>query len=784
MRNRKSALIVRALPLMIAAAYAGSAFADEVKLEEIIVTAQKRVERLQDVPISISAIGGAQLETRGIEGAANLNGLVPNVTIKAAAPGGGLIAAVSIRGLNQGQPAIWADPAVGMYMDGVFVGKNQGSLFDMADLERVEVLRGPQGTLFGRNTEGGAINFITRKPSGQFSGNVGLELGNRGRHVERVSIDLPKVGAMSLSFALRNEIQDGWVDNPNGKAWGSKDRQGARLAANFDISPKFKVDYAYDRSDIDETPTAVSLLSATGYNALYTRLNGAGTTDSFFGMILRPQLQARASSEYPTSVASNAGTKYFQKLDVDGHMLTATYELNPQNTLKYIGAYRKMHYQDSTDLDGTPIHVFNAGKDTNYSTYSHEFQLIGSAEKLNYVLGYYQFKDDGNTFTRQSGLFYNFGFDPRGAYYQSPYYRVTTDAKAVFAQADYKVTDALTATVGYRRTVEEKGGEIWRVYNTSSFGMPGPNTPVATSAGAAYGSIQYIPGFTPQSNTASFSATTPVLALAYRLNENVNVFGRMAKGFRSGGFSLEAASAAAAMKPFNPERSTAYELGVKTNFWNGKGQMNATVFHTDITNFHVSKLPVGGTTPVIENAGKVKLQGLEVEGVFALAPGWKLQAGYGFLETKVLEAEQFNQFGALINAAGNSVTGYGPRHQINLALDGRLAKTAFGTLRGIVDYTYSAKYYNYSGQRTSQGWEVAVGNSTEESLMPALTTVNARLLLAGIPVGGSGEAEASLWVRNLTDRQQMNGHIDVGGFYRIAGWTEPRTYGVSFGYKW
>lgn len=261
------------VPLLIAVVFGSSAHADEGKLEEVIITAQKRAERLQDVPISISAISGSQLETRGLESARSIDGIVPNVTIKSA-PSTGLIAATSIRGLSSGQPSIWADPSVGLYLDGVFVGKNQGSLFDIADLERIEVLRGPQGTLFGRNTEGGAINFVTRKPSGTFSGNVGIEVGNYGRHVERVSIDLPKVGITSLSFALRNEEQDGWLKNNVGQAFNSKNRQAARLAANFDISPRFKIDYAYDTSHINETPPGMTLMDSTGYGKYYAASQG------------------------------------------------------------------------------------------------------------------------------------------------------------------------------------------------------------------------------------------------------------------------------------------------------------------------------------------------------------------------------------------------------------------------------------------------------------------------------------------------------------------------------
>ncbi|MBL0122984.1 MAG: TonB-dependent receptor [Betaproteobacteria bacterium] len=171
MATNKSKWVVRALPMLIASIYAGGTMAQE-QLEAIVVTAQKRQEKLQDVPISITAISGAQLEARGIEGIANLNAVAPNMAFRSN-PGSDLISTVILRGSGTGQPAIWVDPAVGMYLDGVYIGKSQGSVFDVVDIERVEVLRGPQGTLFGRNTEGGAVNLVSRRPTGDWSGSVG-----------------------------------------------------------------------------------------------------------------------------------------------------------------------------------------------------------------------------------------------------------------------------------------------------------------------------------------------------------------------------------------------------------------------------------------------------------------------------------------------------------------------------------------------------------------------------------------------------------------------------------
>ena len=239
----ESKLAVKLLPLAIGLIYgsvavaAGENNASQTtdKLETVVITAQKRKEKILDVPLAVTAISGEQLEARGIEGPKGLSGVIPNLNMSNT-PVSGLIAAVGMRGISSGQPSIWADPSVGLYVDGVFVGKNMGALFDLVDIEQLEALRGPQGTLFGKNTEAGAINFVTRKPSGIFGGNFGVELGNFNRKLERISVDLAKMGNLSLSVAARNETQDGFVANPNGKAWGDKNRKAARIAARLEAS--------------------------------------------------------------------------------------------------------------------------------------------------------------------------------------------------------------------------------------------------------------------------------------------------------------------------------------------------------------------------------------------------------------------------------------------------------------------------------------------------------------------------------------------------------------------
>ena len=747
---------LRTLPFLISVAFASNAFAQQA-LEEVVVSAQKRTERIQDVPISITAISGQALENRKIEGAADLQGAAPNLNV-VAAPVSGLIAATTIRGLGTGQPSIWADPGVGMYVDGVFVGKNQGALLDMLDLERVEILRGPQGTLFGRNTTGGAVNFVTRQPSGEFSGNVGFEIGNYGRKVEKISIDLPKIdNTLSLGFAARRENQDGWLANPNAtEKWGNRDREAYKVGAKFDISKDTKFYYSFDRSNINETTTPMSLIKTTGYCSY---VSVPGCYPSYFAGISG----AMASSlqvGLPTSTSSTPGYAPNQNLAVTGHTWVAETAVNANNTIKYIGSYRDMAYKDVGDYDGTTVNTFAGIRSTSCQTHSHELQLIGSTKDIKYVGGLYYFTDNGRTVQDQIGAF--FTFNPLAPMKRQTNFGVGTEAKAAYGQVDYSVNEKTTATVGLRYTDEKKNGSIDR----SGLGAIS-GTPVITTTGDA---------------SASFQSWTPTVALSYKLNPNNMVFGRISKGFKSGGFPLEAGTASAALTPFQPEKSTSYEIGAKGA--GGSASYAATAYMAKLDNQQISFLPVGSTSPIITNAGKSTYEGIELEGALKVTADTKLAAGYSYLHA------QFDQFmanglsGQTVDAASNLVIGYAPKHTFNLTADSAWGSTGYGKLKSLIEYRIVSSYYNYNANKSLTAANAIAGNLAADSKMPALGVVNARLTLADVPVGGPGKGDVSLWVKNLTDKQVMQNMMDVSGYYQVGYWSAPRTFGASFNYKW
>ena len=766
MVNKRSKLIMRVLPMLIASAYASVALAED-KVEEVVVTAQKRKEKLSEVPISITAISGAQLETRGIEGVGNLNALAPNLMFKPN-PGNDLISTVALRGSVTGQPAIWVDPSVGMYVDGVYVGKSQGSVFDVMELERVEVLRGPQGTLFGRNTEGGAINMVSRRPTGVWGGSVGLDIGNRSHYTERVALDLPKMGIASVSVAYRKEDQKGWAKNATGPDLGKVDKEAYRLAAKLDITKDFVVNYAYDNSNIDNTPTVTSLYATSGWSGTFPSTFGA-----FLGGAIQTAYAPYVTTSRPTNVSTNdGGFGIWEKSKTEGHALELDYKLSDRNSLKYIYATRKMSYNDAQDIDGTPVNTvagFWGGqvyyhRDTTYKQESHELQWVGNTDRLKYVGGLYYFEDAGTTIGPQNMTVF---FGPAAAPRHSDY-AANTKAKAIYGQVDYSLTDKWTATAGMRRTIETKSG--W-TYNYTTTGFDGPF--LATV-------------FPKTSYEATFTGNTPMFALAYKWDETTNVFARLAKGFKSGGFSGELLNATVTT-PYKPQTSLSAEMGIKKAFAGNRAQLSASVFQSKITDQQVTQLVPATTQSFLTNAGKSTYQGLELEGSIIPTDGWKVQASYGYLATKFNEyIDNALNLGAgrpLIDTAGNKEAGYAPKHTFSFNVDGRLAQTAWGTLRGIVDYTYTASSLLYSSNKDLAAANAGGSYSVAMETMPAYSVINARLLLAGVPMSGPGTADVSFWVKNLTDEKKQIQGIDFG-MMRTANWQQPRTYGLSMNYKW
>ena len=715
-----------------------------VTLDTIEVTAQRRKQRLVDVPVAVTAMTQDQVEARGIQRLDDLNSLAPGLQVSRS-PANTTISQLTIRGSSQINPAIYWDPAVGVYLDGVYIGKAQGSIFNIVDIAGVEVLRGPQGTLYGRNTIAGTINFITREPSGIFSGRAGIEYGNLNAQVLHASMDLPRLAIADITLGVRSERRDPWVTTtPTSPTDGMNNRHndGAHFATVLDIAPGVEALYRLDWSETDQTNTALQLVRSDDAN-------------------LQPYV---AKKRRPTADL-NAPSAELAK--VQGHSLSFTWEFNETNSIKAITGYRKVKWVDKLDLDGSPRDTARSQRHTDYEQLSQDLNVSGSGSLWNYTAGVYYFEDDGFTnnpiYVELMGA--PLDFDSR--------YGAQSKAWAGYGQFDWRPLEPLTVAAGARYTTEKK--DLDRVWGFRSNQSQPYN--------------YYMPeGY--RAPGATFTATTPMASVAWRFNPQLNVYARYAEGFKSGGFNGEysdfipPADAQSNQRetntPFRPEKQKSIELGAKTSFLDGKALVNVAAFHNKLEDLQVSIFTASGAAAtVVRNAGKATVRGVEVETAFVPFEGTQLRLNYAYLDPVYDEFIDAGQ-----NVADNRAFVHAPETSYNAVLDSELWSTNWGTLRAVTDYVWTDEFYTYPYQlQTVDTGAQTAGNT----LVQAYGLLNARLSFTGIPLGSARLGELMLWGRNLLDEDAANNFIDFGPDFQnltIANFVEPRTVGVSALLRW
>ena len=752
MTNRvKIRLQYSAAPLAMLLASAVPAFAQNAPaaLEEIVVTAQRREEKLQDVPVSVSAFSADAIEQRGLTNVMALNSLAPNVSITNAA-GNSTAAQIGIRGGIQINPALSWDPAVGIYLDGVYIGKTQGSVFDAVDLARVEVLRGPQGTLYGRNTLSGAINLVTRAPSGEFKGHASIGYGNYDAKVGKFSVDLPQFGIVSASVSGRMERRDGFVKNVATPGFASTAKtkpqlnnlhsEGARVAVDFDVTDTFKIAYRYDYSNNNQSNQFYQMTSV-GAGGIFDPASPiyAGIPLSLF---VNPKYQSTASIDGPA----------YERSQVQGHSVTGTWNASDAFNLKSITAYRKLTWKDGLDLDGSPLPIAHTQRLSDYWSWSEEAQAFGKLldDRLNYVAGVYFFKDDGFTYNPQSYFFGTNFFDSS--------YGFTSKVTAFYTQLDYKVLENLTATAGLRYSHERK--TILRtLLGTFNFAAPVTLIPTTQKAG-------------------TFNSTTPMGSLTYKFTEGFNVYARYSQGYKSGGFNGETNDIAELSTPYRPEKMDAYEIGAKTTLWDGRATFNTALFLNKSSDLQLSIFKAtGAASSTVANAGKGTAKGFELEASVRVIDGWTLGANYGYLNTHYSE-----YIDAGVNVAKDRPFLHSPKSTFSVNLDGRLYQSDYGTLRIIADYAYQSAqfFYPYSLTKTNNP-------NAYYTQVPGYGIANGKLLMADIPLSGDITGEVSFWVKNVANKHYVQNWIDFGpgfGNIRPTNFVNPRTLGGEFKVRW
>lgn len=722
-------------------------------LEEVLVTAQRREQKLQDVPIAITAISGAQIENRGITNVQALEAFTPNLQISPT-PGNSTAAQIAIRGSTTNNPALTLEPAVGIYVDGVYIGKTQGSIFDLVEIDRIEVLRGPQGTLWGRNTLAGAFNVVTRKPSGEFKATAALTAGNFGALGARASIDFPSAGTVRANLAVRTLKRDGWISNgvgnfptPPGRNVSTSelndvDSKSARFALDADLSDSFDLAYRFDYSKADQ---------AASHSQLYRSLL------PFLAPYVSRAREERATVDGPA----------FERSTVQGHSLTASWRVNERNTLKSITSLRKLKWDDSLDLDGSPLNIAHTQRLSDYDSQSQELQWLGNYDRVNLVAGLYYFKDDGFTNNPQA-FFVEFG-PAVGVNFKSQY-GFDTKAIAAFGQADFKVSDTVTLTAGLRYTDEDKT--------------------ISRCAGLV-GIFDYVPCNTTAKT--SFSKTTPLAIVAWQPRDWVNLYVKYAEGFKSGGFNGEAGDPANAIPvniaqattPYRAEVLESKEIGAKLTFAEGRGNLNLALFDNDSNDMQLSIFEaMGAANSSLKNAGRANVSGFEIEGSWHATENFTLNLAYGHMSG---DFDEFIDGG--VNAAKNRVLTHLPENTWSASIDAGLGSLLGGKVGLLLDANFVDDYFLYSFPITNLG---AADPSSQNSALagdtrvPSHTLVNARLAISDVALGNA-QFEAAVWSRNLLDEKYIQNMIDFGpGFGSLTQvyWGLPRTYGVDLTLRW
>ncbi|MBK6491291.1 MAG: TonB-dependent receptor [Sphingomonadales bacterium] len=770
--------LVKSLLLSAACVGASPAFAQEEGtssdgLGEIIVTAQKRAENIQDVPIAISAVGSEYLESRGISSIDSLGTIAPNVKIERA-PSSKTITQIAIRGSVTINPAITWEPAVGLYLDGVYIAKAQGSIFDIADLERVEVLRGPQGTLYGRNALAGAINLITKKPSGEAGGSMELTYGSYDYKKIKGVIDLPRMGIFSAKLSGQYVKRDGLVDIvpnpvagvvtalPNVVNQTDTIDSGSFMAqVRAELSDSVALDYTYDYNKQKQRPPFAQLLRVNRTRRPPRHFRSGLAELCIGGAFFPLHLYANPKRQ---GVASIDGGVY-ERSRAYGHALTLTADLGSA-TLKSITAYRDLAWSDGLDLDGSPTPVAYTQRITDYHALSQELQLTGTAlsDRLNYVLGAFYFKEKAETLGPQ--VFFGGGAD-----FQSDY-GSHTRAFALYTQLDYKLTDALKLSVGGRYTHEAK--DVRRFLRVNFDAANGIFSPLVV-ANIPYGGV-------PDAKYNNFS---PAATLSYAASEDVNVYARFARGFKSGGFNGEtndfgaptAACPTGALElcdPYNPEKVDSYELGIKTKLADGRLILNVAAFRDQHKDIQLSIFrATGAASSIVRNAASARIQGLEFEAIARPVDALTVNATLALLDAK------YNKYlDAGLDVSNNRAFPHTPKRSASLGVDWAVFKGDWGKFNLYGDVNYVSAYFTFPYPLVTPTPSDQNAYTTRSK---GRTIVNLRAALSDFEIGGV-KTEIAAFVRNLTKEDNPSNFIDFGpgfGGLTLGYFPDPRTWGIS-----
>jgi iron complex outermembrane receptor protein len=565
---------------------------------DIIVSARRRDESLLEVPIAVTTFSGQTLEAQGAPDLTALQRQTPNLTLQVARGSNSTLIAF-IRGVGQQDPLWGFEPGVGLYVDDVYVARPQGAVLDIYDVERIEILRGPQGTLYGRNTIGGAIKYVTRRLGDEFSGSARATYGSYNQIDLVGSVAVPLGANFAVGGAIAWLQRDGYGTNlTTGAEHYNKDVLAGRLSAEFDNGDIF-VRLAGDRTEDRSNPRHG------------TRLIGNGSNPVF----------APTDSPYDT----RAGIGDDNKVTTQGVSLTAEFALSDRFTLKSITAYRDGRTDTLIDFDNTPGPVLDVPAYYEDDQWTQEVQLLIETERLQGVVG--GFYLDG----RAEGAFDTVIGNANLTTFTAG--RVDTRSIAFFGDFSFDLTEQFKLSAGLRWTKDDKTAEVLRQ------DYLGIRSPFFGNAGATFFRTR-----TDYSNSRSFEKFTPRVSLSYRPNDDLNLYASWGRGFKSGGFDMrgDAIFIPSTVDGYEPETIDSWELGLKGAFLDRTLFVQAAGFYSNykdqqVTVQAVQPPPNVGVASVVDNAGQAKIWGFELEMRAVPTDNLQLNLAFGYINADYKE---------------------------------------------------------------------------------------------------------------------------------------------------
>lgn len=720
-----------------------SVFAQDMMLEEVVVSARKRAEDLQDVGISVSALTGTEIDRTFARDIRDLAFISPNLIFDDTSQGPGGNAALYIRGVGVADVEKNFDPAVGVEIDGLFIGANSGAILRSIDLASVEVLRGPQGTLFGRNTVGGTIRVERTRPTGELGGKVRAGVGAYDNYWYDgiLNFGVTDDFAVKLS-AARNNLQDGYFYNV-----ALQEREGAidyesyglNLLWNANDSLEFEYTYTNEATDQDTPPLLNAgqpdQLFCSGFDLCAQSVSLPTTGDRYRTnrVIFQPStfadnpLPSETLFSSPDGLSRNTDGASF---DAETHIFEARWDITDNLRMDYIfGTFETEETIVSNWTAEEPM-LFGTDRPAEYEQRSHEVRFTYDAGgPLKVVAGLYDWYSEYDIRLRSW-----IAFVVPGTILDIPQYtHQETDSQAAFFEVDYSFSDQLTLTLGGRYTRDEK---------------------LTEQSGNLVARAD-----------ADWTEFTPKVGLRYTVNDDAMLYATYSQGYRSGGFNGRVDSLESAVIPYDPEFLDNYELGFKTEWAGGRVRVNGALFFMDYEDKQeeIGLPSEGGTGQRISvfNAATATMQGLELEMQALITEGLTIGANFGYLDSEYDDFTFNDGFGIVDNSG----------------LEFRRAPE----FTGAINATYEWDVAN--GQAWIRGaYRVIDELFTEQTNRAELANDVQNYLDLSVNYTVNG-ATFSLFGRNLTDEDALAHGLNVSGLWSYAAPVAPRTWGLEVVYN-